>query len=299
MASEPSQPGADAAIEELKPLCASGDASVEVKPTPDNAALSVVYAVCIAHLHELAVPTGGFGFEPTQRMGIEVVGDLGVLTITVDAAYFMGPEAEERLADLAWVAPRAIRHEELIRGASHAGPVMPLPFGTIFSSVSSMRAAIESFGDVVRGYLDRVRGCVELGLRAAMDRPKALAALVAQLSESRHLPASPGARYLMQKRLNDEAQRTLDAAMTAQIEELIAAIEPLTRGVVARRAAADRGDGLETVGLLALLVPNEDVACVRERVAEMGVSMQVRGVQLEITGPWSAYSFCPSLGAAS
>ena len=56
------------------------------------------------------------------------------------------------MEDLAWVAPRALRHEEVILTVMEQGPVLPVRFGTVFSSLDSGGGTTEA----APGRLDEV-----------------------------------------------------------------------------------------------------------------------------------------------
>ena len=63
--------------------------------------------------------------------------DLCAVLSEISQEDFCGPEAELHMQQLDWVAPRAVRHEAVIEEVMAYSPVLPLPFGTLFSITAS------------------------------------------------------------------------------------------------------------------------------------------------------------------
>jgi len=274
-------------------------ARVETKPPAPTPGTEMIYALCIGRNAQIAACEEQPGFERHHCVSARVIGELSVLSIVLEASYLRGEAAEERLADLAWVAPRAVRHEEILRSAMRCGPILPLPFGTVFSSVLTMHRAIAPHSDASSSYLDRVEGCVEMGIRIALDREAAKRASREELESALPAALTPGARYLAMRRAGDQSAKLLDSIIARRCAAVIGEIEPFTRGVVARRASADRGDALETAGLYAALVDDTSVEAFCERVESLSGEYVAAGLMVQATGPWAPYSFCPSLGASA
>ena len=150
--------------------------------------------------------------------------------------------------------------EELMR---RSGAFLPAQLGHAFADDEELSAAVVAREeDFVRG-LERVRGCVEFGLRVIEPKDRG----------GVRLQAASGAEY-MRERLAKEKRR----------ERLLAEFhEPLVR--LSRASAVTRSDGLRA----AYLVPKSDVAAFCE------VVQRLEGAEPELTivctGPWPPYSF--------
>src|ERR1035437_9969885 len=59
--------------------------------------------------------------------------DLCAVVSEVAREDFCGPAAELPSLQLDWVAPRAVRHEAVMEEVMAYSPILPLPFGTLFS----------------------------------------------------------------------------------------------------------------------------------------------------------------------
>lgn len=152
--------------------------------------------------------------------------------------------------------------------------VLPVRFGRGYADASALRDAVDARGDELREALDRVRGCVELGLR-----------VLAGTAEK--TPAAPesGREYLRARlserqrgeRLADE----LDAPLAALSREA-------TRSVLATP---------QLVLSAAYLVPRDELDEFRRAVG----SVQSRHPELSVacTGPWAPYSFATAEAEAT
>lgn len=260
---------------------------------------TVTYLVAVARAGALTLPHPPIGFEPDQPVRTIDIAGFSALVIDVPATYFTGPDAEARLADLDWLAPRAIRHEELVRHAMQTGPILPVPLGAVFSSPVVLASAIERHQATIDGYLNRVAGCCEFGVRIAFDRAAFTQRVVDELCAERAVPATPGARYLFDKKIREEASRAITTRLRARTADIHAALTPHCRDAVERTTVAARPGALETATVLAYLVPHDNADAFGAAINDLASLHTPHGIAIELTGPWPTYSFCPTLGGST
>jgi hypothetical protein len=159
-------------------------------------------------------------------------------------------------------------HEQVVERLMADRAVLPMRFGTTVPGVAALAAAVAARHDSFVAALDRVRGRVELGVRAVVAEGSA------------EVPAPPAAQtgrdYLLAKLGADRAAR--DAA-----DELHAPLA--ARAAAAQRRAAGAGEILRATYLVeeAGVPPFLDVV---ERLRHGHPD-----VSLLCTGPWPPYSF--------
>lgn len=158
-------------------------------------------------------------------------------------------------------------YERTVRGLMDGGAILPAQFGSVLSDENAVRELLRNRRHDLLGRLARVRGAVEIGLRAIW-RAGPVAAF-----ERR--PAS-GTSYLRDRlELRQSARR-----VATELDPLTA----LARG--SRRAIVPRPD---LPVLDAYLV---DRGRVREFVAMVEqLDDRLEDVELVCTGPWPPYSF--------
>ncbi len=108
-----------------------------------------------------AVTPAGAGVDGAHPLERLELGDLTAIVSAVSRQEFIGPEAEERLQDLAWVGPRALRHQAVIRDLMDQGPVIPVRFATLFSDAEALRTRVARHQTTLVAFLERTRDQAE------------------------------------------------------------------------------------------------------------------------------------------
>ena len=273
--------------------------------SPDVAICSptghALYVFCLARVDALTT-IDGTGLDGAGRLQLIPFTDLVAVVSTVSVDDFCGPAAEARLKDLAWVGPRACRHEAVVEWAMRSSPIVPARFATLFSSRERLEAWLEGHHAAISGTLDRVAGHEEWAVRGRLDKQNAEARLLAAALERdrRALSHSPGARYLEEHRIRARVGQELDiwvkeVGERVATELLVHAAEFRERTIVPRALLADG------IGILnwAFLVARRTVGDFSASVQRINGELGERGVVLEVSGPWPPYSFCPPLELGS
>jgi hypothetical protein len=181
----------------------------------------------------------------------------------------------EPALDALWV------HERVVERLMSDRTVLPMRFGTTMAGTDALEAALAARHDDLVERLGRVRGRVELGVRAvardgAADAGPAAAAGATPVARS-------GREYLLSKLDGSRAAR--DAA--AELHDPLAA-----RAAAATRRTPGPGELLRA----AYLVDKADVASFLAAVERLRRAHP--GTSLLCTGPWPAYSFAGPATAA-
>ncbi len=140
-------------------------------------------------------------------MFVHQLGDLYAIAKWVWLEEFCGPEAERRLNDPVWVTPRAIDHGRVIAEIFRHSPVLPVPFGTLFSSDKALEDFLERNADPIKGFFEYAADCEEWGIKALLDRETLKRSLIDSITEAESAAVSPGLRYLRQRRAEQMAEQ--------------------------------------------------------------------------------------------
>jgi len=191
-----------------------------------------------------------------------------------------GEEALRRnLEDREWLELAARAHDEVLSRAVGAAPLVPLRFGTVYRSEDGVRAMLAERGDELRDTIERLRGRVELGVKAFLRE---------RVQDDEPPPAS-GRDYLLQK------QRARAAASDAEGD----AIESV-RGLHARLAAladdarANPPQHPELSGRRERMLLNGAYLVAAEQQAAFAQAVDEHSddrLELVLTGPWPPYNF--------
>jgi hypothetical protein len=244
-------------------------------------------------LEERQIP----GLEPGEPLYALSEGGLVAAVSRVSAAAFDEPALNELIADVARLAPLAIRHEEAVSWLARLAPALiPMHFGTVYRSTEGVAGLLRERGPELRELLARLDGAQEWGLKVFAE-PDELYRWVAQQSvtlreaDAEIARSSPGRAYLLQKQRERLLAPELARAVEECAQEALAELGSYSRAVRRDDVVATP---LETGSLLfkaSFLVPVAQVAALRQASDDLALAYRARGLRLDLTGPWAPYSF--------
>ena len=261
---------------------------------PDQ--LRYVYAVVPPRTAVEVAPAGIDG----RRVSLVTEDEIAALVSVVDAAEY-ATGVDERVADVAWIAPRATAHDAVLTWASDVGAVVPLPILSLFRTEDAVRSMLVSRREELVALLARVARGREFGVRVFRiddELRRALASYtddIARLEAAVAAAASPGQGYLLTRKLaqarKDELHRVGAEVAAAAFADLAAralasAQDPLPKPTAEQSGAA--------VLNASFLVAHEELAEFRAAVTALVHAHDHRGFRFEFTGPWPPYHFARS-----
>jgi hypothetical protein len=178
-----------------------------------------------------------------------------------------------------------LRHEQAVETLMQAGPLLPARFGTVLRDGARLDHLLTINHDRLAAGLDRVRGCVELGVRVMWG------AAGAEVDESADEPspdATTGTAYLMARAAQERRRRSTEARAGELAANLNRLLRPCAKDGVVRVLPSPR-----FVMAAAYLVPRDQTGEFRDRVNEAGASFET--LRLLCSGPWPPYHFVPEL----
>jgi hypothetical protein len=235
------------------------------------------------------------GWSPAAPLRL---GGLTAIVSQVPVEEFLGEAAAERLRDIAWVGPRAGRHDAVIQSVMCHSPVLPAPFATLFSSLARLEQWLGRHRDTIGDYFSWLGDKREWAVKGLLDRAAACAGLMAAQPSAAQAAALRGAGYLLEKQRAAAAKRELERLLRQLALEAAAGLQAQAAGFRERKAIPMAGDSeTEVVLSWAFLLPDgaEERFC--SRLAELDVSRRLPGLRFTLSGPWAPYSFAPALPA--
>lgn len=230
--------------------------------------------------------------------------NLAAIISEVSPEDFCGPAAEAHLQDLAWLGPRACRHEAIVEDVMRLSPILPARFGTLFSSLESLEEFLTKRRPAIRRFLDRVTDKGEWVIKGMVNRKKARDEIFARRRSQQNAgfgSLSPGARYLYEQKMLAGVEKELTGWLSKSCDDFIKSFGYRPADVCRRRilpAMAVEKD-LETVLNCAFLAPRGAVTRLRAGISRANARYAQRGLVFALSGPWPPYSFCSSLHTSS
>lgn len=226
-------------------------------------------------LHPGVTADGVAGTPPA----LLAVGGLTAIVCGVDVAEFEGAALERNAATPGWLEQKVRAHEAVLEDALERAVVVPMRFGSIFSSPEGLHRILTEHADEFGAALARVRGRTEWGVKLHADTARVVEAFSGASTE-----AGSGRGYLEQKKTQLDAG---NRAAQAAAEVAAGTHESLTE--LADEAVALAGRGHEVLNG-AYLVPHDGREAFMRRVEDLQ-SRHGDAFTFEVTGPWPPYNF--------
>jgi len=242
----------------------------------------------------------GTGIDGEHPLFVEVVGDVAAVLSEVNLDDFSGPEAKEKMEDLAWVAPRALRHEEVVMAAMAHGPVLPVRFGTVFSSLAAAAAPLHQRRDALDKFFRDTAGKQEWTLKGYVNLPQARARMTAvcMAAEKEQLAGlSPGKRYFLEQKIKATVDKDVAAWLKEMGRDILIIAREASLGFSECRLQSREVTGRDEEMFFhgALLVPDRSVAALEGAMDAWNTRREAQGLQIGLSGPWPPYHFAPVL----
>jgi len=256
--------------------------------------LFYAYGIVPASAAISGVPSG----VDDKDVSIITEGEIGALISELTGSEYDPDAIAASSGDMEWVAPRARAHDLLLTWASDRGPVIPLPmFTSTFGSVDAVRAMLRERAVELRPVLSKVSRGREYALRVYRVDAELKAALPKLNAEMAKLQAaadaaSPGQRYLLQRKLDERAKeelRSTSQRVAAEIRDELSQVALETATSPIPRVTTDAPGTM--VLNAAFLISPEGLRAFQERLTAIVNDRQPNGFRFDFTGPWPAYHF--------
>ena len=221
----------------------------------------------------------------------------GVLVSRLPKAEYSPDAIERSSGDVSWLSPRAMAHDRVLTWAQEHGGVVPLPMFTLFGSDGALVKSMDEHAKGIGRVFESVAGADEFGLRIHRRDEQLLshideldADIAALRTEASN--ASPGQRYLLERKIDERARGSMRAASQRLARELFDYLRAVARDAVARPLTPDPSRTDVTLVLnAAFLVDRASVTDFRAAVGAHIQRQERRGLVFDFTGPWPPYNF--------
>jgi gas vesicle protein GvpL/GvpF len=227
-------------------------------------------------------------------------GGIGAVLSRTRRDEFCGEGAEARLEDLAWLAPRAFRHEAVVEHVMGQSPVLPARFATLFTSLDSLQRFVLEYRDAIRAFFTHLGDQREWAVKGLLDRGLAgrREAEPPRSANAHNGAPSPGRNYLRKKRAEAEAGEQMSQWLREACEKAAGELEQQASAFRERKLwnPGDSDAPAEVILNWAFLVPGSAEADFGRLVTELDERHRSSGLSFALSGPWPPYSFAPALG---
>jgi hypothetical protein len=239
------------------------------------------------------------GVDERQPVLARACGEACAIYSEVELGEFVGESAEAHMQDLAWLGPRAGRHESVIEQVMGQSAVLPARFATLFSSLDSLEQYIVEHRVAIAGFFAELGERQEWAVKGMLDRAGALQGLFHP--EAHELTGSPGMRYFQEKRIKAQLEREFNQRLREFSQQTAAALGTHAGGFRERKVLTPVVEGSEAEVVLnwAFLIAPGALEDFKTSLERFNGGEAFPGLTLALTGPWPPYSFVPDLSGGA
>jgi hypothetical protein len=180
------------------------------------------------------------------------------------------------------------------------GPVLPVRFGTVFSSIEAAAEPLRQRQDVLMKFFQDTIDKKEWTLKGYVDQPQARARMTAArlAAEKEQLAGlSPGKRYFFEQKIKGAVDKDVAIWLKEMGRDILRVAREASVGFsecrLQSRDVTGRDEEMFFHG--ALLVPDGSAAALEGMTNEWNTRHEAQGLQIELSGPWPPYHFAPAL----
>jgi hypothetical protein len=231
--------------------------------------------------------------EPSENRKV------AALVSCLDQPDYQPAALEERSGSVEWLSPRALAHDRVLTWASDHGAVVPLPMFSLFSGRPAVQTMLGDRTEQLAAALARIGTAREYALRVYRVDAELLAAvhtLSPKLEEmaATAASASPGQRYLLERKLEGEKRSEMRAVGQRIVDEIVAKLRSCARGLqrspIPRVAEADAARGTMVLNAAFLVAPDA-LTGFQKTLTSIVDERGRQGFRFDFTGPWPPYHF--------
>ena len=243
------------------------------------------------------------GVDPQRPVELLAVADVQAVISRVRDEAFNEETVRAGLQNKNWLAVHVLAHQQVIDWLVSTGvAVIPMRFCTIYPDADALTASLARHGGALQAELNRLQDKQEWGVKQAVNIPllqKAIAegnagldgvAMDESIARLRKQMAgmSPGAAFLLQKRLNNLVAERAQSVAFAIADDTLHSLSQAAVDAVASDLPQDRPDVCLNASFLVDTARYNEFHELLERLAETYAGV---GVGYELIGPWPAHHF--------
>lgn len=228
------------------------------------------------------------GMEDTQCFLI-CEADLGMVVCQVPVMEYDERSLHLHMEDIPWVEAHARRHEEVILQCMEAGPVIPMPFCTIFTTRDNVEAQLRENKDFLHGQLSLLTNHSEMHIKLYID-PKQLKAKIQE--EKPFSGGNSGSNYFLKRQWEKDLDTEMQKIIEGYGEGIYQNLKSLSAGCnLQNKAEISPPDGLQVVFSAQFLLINDRKEEWEEKIIDFDQVADSWGFILDVSGPWPPYHF--------
>ncbi|MEQ8548946.1 MAG: GvpL/GvpF family gas vesicle protein [Cyclobacteriaceae bacterium] len=226
------------------------------------------------------------------------VGQLHAIYSVEDIDEFGVSAFQENIKNIPWLEDKVIKHNHILTMVASKVAVIPIKFGSVYSSELAMQNVLSEEHDKFLEQLRKIGSRQEWGLKLNYHNQQ----LTEYLLENDHMlveqsnlsrNGTPGQRFLAKKKIDTELKAVMKREINSLREMLYKNVNSKSEQIkVLQNTANELSEkGWVNVLNLAMLVERMEPLEIGNIIDDRKINYDKIGFKIELTGPWPAYNF--------
>lgn len=224
------------------------------------------------------------------------VGNAQAVVSRVPLEEFGAQALQDNMEDMAWLEQHVCQHEAVLEHMMAQGTIVPMRFGTLYSSETGVHTMLATHQDAFLALLKRLKDRREWGVKVYADMPTLRAqvcqnhprilALTAEINTQ-----TAGLAHFLKKRREKLVLEEVEAHIRAWVSSCHEALRIHAEAHAWSPVQEARSSHTQRLAMnVAYLVPRAHESAFKEVLAACQAKVE-KEFHLDLTGPWPPYSF--------
>jgi len=205
--------------------------------------------------------------------------------------------------DLNWIKEKGVAHERVIEEAMRQNDkvlsLIPIRFGTVFKEEARLKETLNKDYSKIKEVLERIQGKQEWSVKVYLRDRQKFEQVIKEKNEAikekeKEIAAlDEGMAFFMEEELKEVISKEADKELNNIVGILFENLGKQAVGSTKTRILEKELTGKHEPMVLnaAYLIPEEKVKSFKEEVEALNQEIQLKGFNLEYSGPWPAFNF--------
>ncbi len=262
-----------------------------------------LYLYCLRVIRQGSLAISTKGIDGKGEVFTLPFRKLEAIVSKVSLEEFASGEIQKKaLEDLNWIKEKVLSHTRVIEEAMREDKrltLVPMRFGTIFKDEVKLREALDKDYSKIKEMIDRIRGKQEWSVKAYLKDRKRFEQVIREKNETikekeREIASLPeGIAFFAEEELKEVASKELEKELSNVTEALFESFKKQSVASIRGKILGKELTGRQEPMVLnaAYLIPEENLEEFKKGAIDINQQIEGKGVFLEYSGPWPAYSF--------
>ena len=220
--------------------------------------------------------------------------DIACVLTTVPTSEYCKDVPSNPSEQLEWVAPRVMKHHQVLMEMLTRTTIVPFTFGTLCASTEEVQSMLATRYERLRGLLEQLRGKEEWIVSVYIDPANLVQHLEANQQQIQELDSliaqkNGGEAYLLRKKklkITDTLQKNV---LDEIHDECHRRLRQISNSVFETRCGSPHADSVQVLSA-AVLSPSTNFELLERTTREIETRYFQYSASVCLSGPWPAYS---------